>query len=312
MFSRKQVLQFRNVDMAHVIQSVSTMLRQLVGEHIKFDTECAANLPPIHADRSMIEQVIVNLTINARDAMPRGGRVCIGSCPVTIDAAAAAANPDARPGQFVCLTVADTGCGMDARALSHLFEPFFTTKEVGKGTGLGLATVYGIVRQHRGWIDVQSEVNVGTTFKIYFPVSEHLAANQTETTAKPEVPQGTETILLAEDEAALRGTIADALGLQGYRVLVADSGPAALEIWRREQAKVELLLTDIVMPGGMMGTDLATQLKRENPRLKVIFTTGYSPGMAAVQHSLQEGVNFLPKPYSPTRLAEVIRTCLDG
>ncbi|HVV69998.1 MAG TPA: ATP-binding protein, partial [Verrucomicrobiae bacterium] len=164
-FSRKQLLQFRNVEIGEVIRSVSSMLRQLVGEHISLETECAAGLPPVFADRGMIEQVIVNLTVNARDAMPRGGRIVVQSGLVTFTEAEVSCHPEGRPGEFVCLSVADNGCGMDANILAHLFEPFFTTKEVGKGTGLGLATVYGIVKQHQGWIDVKSQVNTGTTFR---------------------------------------------------------------------------------------------------------------------------------------------------
>jgi nitrogen-specific signal transduction histidine kinase/CheY-like chemotaxis protein len=312
MFSRKQILQFRNVELGHVVQSVSGMLRQLVGEHITVETDCATGLPPVYADRGMIEQIIVNLAVNARDAMPRGGRISLHSSGVTLEAERVTASPEARPGQFACLAITDTGCGMDAQALSHLFEPFYTTKEVGKGTGLGLATVYGIVKQHRGWIEVQSEVNVGTAFRIYFPFSNQRTPQKPETSSGTLDHRGTETVLLAEDEPSLREMVADVLRFQGYRVLLAGSGPAALALWQREGGKVDLLLTDIVMPGGMMGTELASELKRTNPQLKVIFTTGYSPGIAGARCSLQEGVNFLPKPYSPGRLAEIIRQCLDA
>ena len=311
-FSRKQVMQLRNVELGDVIRSVSSMLRQLVGEHIILETKCAAGLLPVSADRGMVEQVIVNLTINARDAMPRGGRVLLQATPVTLESDGPRAHPEARAGRFVCLKVADTGCGMDARALSHLFEPFYTTKEPGKVTGLGLASVYGIVKQHQGWIEVQSQLNTGTTFQIFFPVSDQAAPGAPEAKAEPARRSGNETILLAEDDASLREIVSDLLGLHGYRVLATASGPAALEVWRREGNRVDLLLTDMVMPGGMMGTDLATELKRTNPNLKVLYTTGYSPGGAAVQYSFQEGVNFLPKPYSPTALAEVVRKCLDS
>ncbi|HWX21933.1 MAG TPA: response regulator [Candidatus Binatia bacterium] len=310
-FSRKQILQFRNVQLGEVIQSVSAMLRQLVGEHIVFETDCPPNLPPIYADRGMIEQIVVNLTINARDAMPRGGRLLLGSSLVTLDGVAAKAHPESRPGQFVCLTVADTGCGMDAQALGHLFEPFFTTKEIGKGTGLGLATVYGIVKQHRGWIEVQSQLQLGTTFHIYFPLSQQTVPQPPEAKAGPPDCSGTETILLAEDEPTLREMVAEVLGLLGYRVLVASSGPAALAVWHQQKGEIDMLLTDIVMPGGMMGTDLAVQLRKSNPALKVIFTTGYSPGMTGAHQSLREGVNFLPKPYAPGKLSELVRNCLD-
>jgi two-component system cell cycle sensor histidine kinase/response regulator CckA len=207
--------------------------------------------------------------------------------------------------------VADTGCGMDNQALSHLFEPFFTTKEVGKGTGLGLATVYGIIKQHQGWIDVQSECGVGTTFRIYFPVSIQHTSGLPESKAELPKRNGTETILIAEDETPLRQMVSEVLHIHGYQVIEAASGPAALEAWRHERNRVDLLLTDMVMPGGMMGSDLAAELKRNNPQLKVIYTTGYSPTATGDQDSLREGVNFLAKPYSPDKLAEIVRKCLD-
>jgi signal transduction histidine kinase len=312
MFSRKQIMQFRNVELGEVIRSVSGMLRQLVGEHISLETDCAVGLPPIYADRGMIEQVIVNLTVNARDAMPKGGRVILQSSAITLNEEKLRPASDARPGKFVCLSVSDTGCGMDKQALTHLFEPFFTTKEVGKGTGLGLATVYGIIKQHQGWIDVQSEVGLGTVFRIFFPVSAHTAPRAAE--PKVELPKrrGTETILIAEDEAPLREMVSEILHIHGYQVIEAGSGPAALDAWQREPSRIDLLLTDMVMPGGMMGSDLAAELKRSNPQLKVIYTTGYSPGPANGRDTLHEGVNFLAKPYSPDKLAEIVRKCLDA
>lgn len=311
MFSRKQILQFRNVDLGDVIRSVSGMLRQLVGEQVVLETECDKGLPPVFADRGMIEQVTVNLALNARDAMPRGGQVKLRCREVNLDETVVKPDSDARPGRFVCFTVSDTGCGIDAEGLTHLFEPFYTTKEAGKGTGLGLATVFGIVKQHQGWIEVQSQVNVGTTFCLYFPVSSQSCQKAADAPELVMQPTGNETILLAEDESSLREMVEEILKLQGYRVLTAASGPAALEVWHREERRIDLLLTDMVMPGGMMGTDVAAELRRTNPDLKVIYTTGYSPGVAGTMHSLEEGVNFLPKPYSPNRLAGIIRKCLD-
>ncbi|HZR15877.1 MAG TPA: response regulator [Verrucomicrobiae bacterium] len=312
LFSRKQVLQFRNVELGDVVRSVSGMLRQLVGEHIFLETECQKSLPPIFADRGMLEQVTVNLTLNARDAMSRGGRIRLACCDVTLGPSDVRPDSDARPGRFVRFTVSDTGCGIDAEGLSHLFEPFYTTKEAGKGTGLGLATVFGIVKQHQGWIEVESTVNVGTTFNLFFPVSSQASQKAAETSEHTARPTGTETILLAEDEPSLRDMVHEVLSLHGYHVLTAGTGPAALEAWHREERRIDLLLTDLVMPGGMMGTDVAAELRRTNPELKVIFTTGYSPGMARAQHLLEEGINFLPKPYSPNKLAEIVRTCLDS
>ena len=319
LFSRKQILQFRNVDLGDVIHSVSGMLRQLVGEHVALETECPKGLPPVFADRGMIEQVTVNLTLNARDAMPNGGTVKLVCRETVVDAAALKPDSDARPGRFVCFSVSDNGSGIDAEGLTHLFEPFYTTKEAGKGTGLGLATVFGIVKQHQGWIEVQSQVNVGTTFSLYFPVADKGGAKLLEIPEALSQPRGTETILLAEDEPSLREMVEEVLRLQGYRVLTAESGPAALEVWHRERQRIDLLLTDMVMPGGMLGTDVAAELRRANPDLKVIYTTGYSPGSATgyspgsarASHSLEEDVNFLPKPYSPSKLAGIIRKCLD-
>jgi signal transduction histidine kinase len=311
MFSRKQILQFRNVDLGDVIRSVSGMLRQLVGEHIMLETECDKGLTPIFADRGMLEQIILNLTLNARDAMLRGGHIKLACKEVTVEPESVKPDTDARAGRFMRFTVSDTGCGIDAEGLTHLFEPFYTTKEAGKGTGLGLATVFGIVKQHQGWIEVQSQVNVGTTFTLYFPVSSEPVQKPSEPLEPTTQSAGTETILLAEDEPALREMVEEILRLQGYRVLTAASGPAALEVWHREERRIDLLLTDMVMPGGMMGTDVAAELRRANPDLKVIFTTGYSPGVGGTRHALEEGVNFLPKPYSPNKLADIIRKCLD-
>ena len=311
-FSRKQLLQFRNVELSEVIRSVSGMLEQMAGERIILEKQCGESLPPIFADRGMIEQVIVNLTLNARDALPRGGRIILGSSAVTVTEQGAGRHPEARPGRFICLSVTDNGCGMDSQVLSHLFEPFFTTKEVGKGTGLGLATVYGIIKQHQAWIEVQSQVGVGTTFQVFFPISARRPAPEPEHSGKASHTPGTETILIAEDEPSLREMIEEVLSLQGYRVLAANSGPEALAVWRKEKSSIDLLLTDMVMPGGMMGTDVATELKRSNPCLKVIYTTGYSPGTAGVQDSFREGVNLLPKPYAPDTLVALVRKCLDG
>jgi signal transduction histidine kinase len=311
-FSRKQIMQFRNVDLSEVLPSVSGMLRELVGEHITIETDCAAGLPLIYADRGMVEQVVMNLAVNARDAMSHGGRLVFQSSPVTVTPEMAEINPDARPGLFVRLAVSDTGCGINPEALVHLFEPFFTTKEVGKGTGLGLATTYGIVKQHQGWIEVRSRPGAGTTFYIYFPPAAEASAPPLA--PKPETPSrhGTETILVAEDEPTLREMVSDILTQHGYHVLEASSGPAALEVWRREHSRIDLLLTDMVMPGGMTGTELAEELHHSNPSLKVIYTTGYSPGSTGLQDAINQGVNLLPKPFSPNALAQYVRECLDA
>jgi CheY-like chemotaxis protein len=260
----------------------------------------------------MIEQILLNLTLNARDAISREGVVSVRAGAVTLAAGQLPANSDARPGRFVCLAVSDNGCGIEPQAMGHLFEPFFTTKEVGKGTGLGLATVYGIIKEHEGWIEVHSEVGAGATFRCYFPASEQAGEQPVPVEAKPACRLGNETILLAEDDATLRQMMSENLAHLGYRVVASDSGPSAMEASRREDGRIDLLLTDLVMPGGMRGPDLAEELKRTNPKLKIIYTTGYSPGVAGNLTALQEGVNFLPKPYPPDKLAEIVRRCLDG
>ncbi len=314
LFSRKQVMQPRTVALNDIVSNITPMLQRLIGEAIQFEFIPAPGLPAIVADPGMIEQVMANLSVNARDAMPAGGRLTVGICQRTLDPVAAVLNPDARPGQFVCLTVADTGAGMNQSVLSHLFEPFFTTKAIGKGTGLGLATVYGIVKQHEGWIAVESKVGEGSQFTVYFPVAGKDA--QPGVAPPVELPlsgaKREATILVAEDEPALRELVVSILELCGYRVYQAGTGVEAIKVWRQHKEEIDLLLTDMVMPQGISGRQLAQQLQAENPNLKVIFTSGYSPGIAGKDIAILEGFNFLPKPYPPGRLAQVVRECLDA
>jgi CheY-like chemotaxis protein len=312
MFSRKQVMQFYPLDLNDVIGNATGMLRRLVGEHITVDFQPEPGLPAVKADHGMIEQVLMNLVVNARDAMPKGGRVLISTCIRELNREASFLDPEPRLGHFICLRFADTGCGMDASVLNHLFEPFFTTKDVGKGTGLGLASVYGIVKQHRGWIEVESAVGQGTTFQIFLPIS--VRPVQKLDAAPPEEPSrpGKETILIAEDEAPLRQIVAKVLSRQGYTVLEAASGREALRLSEGRIQSVDLLLTDMVMPEGVMGRELAERLRELNPRLKVIFTSGYSPDMAGKEFSPADRGSFLPKPYSPGTLTHLVRECLDS
>jgi CheY-like chemotaxis protein len=219
-------------------------------------------------------------------------------------------DPERRAGDFVCLSFGDTGIGMDTTILSRIFEPFFTTKPVGKGTGLGLSTVFGIVRQHHGWLEVESKPNEGTRFRIYFPASS-IRAEKIAPPVESALPNGRETVLVAEDEEVLRQMVVQVLRIQGYTVLEAGSGADALQVWERAERPVDLLLTDMVMPGGIMGSELAERLLTRSPNLKVIYTSGYSPGMAGKDLSLMEGRNFLPKPYSIGKLAQFVRQCLD-
>jgi PAS domain S-box-containing protein len=311
MFSRKQVMQFRHLALNDILRNSIKMLERLVGEHVLIEFHPQEMLPAIHADGSMMEQIAMNLAVNARDAMPNGGRLSIATSLETIHRAPTPMDPEARAGEFIRLTFADSGTGMDTQILSRIFEPFFTTKPVGKGTGLGLSTVFGIVRQHQGWLEVDSKPSQGTTFRIYFPSSRE-AAEKAEIVVDTALRQGRETVLVAEDEDALRQMVVQVLKIQGYRVLEAASGRDALHVWEQADRPVDLLLTDMVMPGGIMGSELAQRLTTQCPRLKVIYTSGYSPGMAGRDASLLEGRNFLPKPYSIGKLAQFVRECLDN
>jgi CheY-like chemotaxis protein len=244
--------------------------------------------------------------------MPKGGQLSLSTASVEIDEGYASRHPGSRPGVFVCLTVADTGCGMDRQTLDRIFEPFFSTKEVGKGTGLGLATAYGIVNQHRGWIEVTSQPGSGTTFKIYFPVT----ARQNDITGTTfatlqSVRGGKETILLVEDEPMLRKLVREVLGRYEYRVVEADCGIEALKAWDEHDGRIDLLLTDMVMPEGITGSELATQLRKRKPELKVIFTSGYSEEVMG-KDSNQSGIAFIAKPYLPPQLAQLVRQSLDN
>jgi signal transduction histidine kinase/CheY-like chemotaxis protein len=319
MFSRKQVMQPRHINLNEIILNLGPMLQGLLGDSVTYQFFPGADLPALYVDIGMIEQVLLNLIINARDAMPNGGRLTISTSQQTLDPVAVVLNPEARPGRFVCLTVTDTGCGMDQATLSHIFEPFFTTKEVGKGTGLGLATVYGILKQHEGWAVVESHVGVGSTFTVFLPdagkgpaVIAPPSPTDTQNTTRQAMASGTETILVAEDEPVLRELVVNILEFCGYKIYQAESGPAAIKVWEAHRDEIKLLLTDMVMPGGMSGRQLAEQLQKENPRLKVIYTSGYSPGMAGKDIALLEGFNFLAKPYPPSKLAQVVRESLDG
>jgi CheY-like chemotaxis protein len=253
----------------------------------------------------------MNLAVNARDAMPNGGQLTFRTSRVQIEAQHLRANPEVSVGEYVCLSVTDTGCGMDAATLGHLFEPFFTTKEVGKGTGLGLATVYGIVKQHKGWLEVSSQVGQGSTFRVYLPAID--GAEVASPTASPPqtlAPPGKGTLLLVEDEKALRRLARRVLEKNGYRVHEASSGADALKTWVSRASKIDLLITDMVMPGGVGGRELAERLQTEDPNLKVLYTSGYSVEMVGSGFLLQEGINFLPKPYLPIVLTNAVAGCL--
>jgi signal transduction histidine kinase/HAMP domain-containing protein/ActR/RegA family two-component response regulator len=312
MFSRKNVMQSRLLDLRETVGNMTMLLGRLLGETVALEFQPPAGLPSVQGDPGMIEQVVMNLAVNARDAMPRGGTLTIGIEPMKIDAAYAERRPDARPGHFLRLRVADTGTGMDSVTLGRIFEPFFTTKEVGKGTGLGLATVYGIVKQHEGWIEVNSEPGKGTTFDVFFPASEQTAApGKQESAPNGPVAGGTETILIVEDEEILREMACDILKDCGYHLLEASTGKEALDVWRKGASKIDLLLTDMVMPDGISGVDLAERLLVDRPDLKIIFTSGYTSAEISAELLSRSQAHFLQKPYSHTTLARAVRDCLD-
>jgi len=312
MFSRKQVMQPANRDLNDVIAQMTRMLQRILGEDVSLHSISTPNLPLIYVDTGMVEQVLLNLAVNSRDAMPKGGQLMIMTGKEVLNEEQASENPDAAPGTYVCLTVSDTGQGIAPEDLPRIFEPFFTTKEVGKGTGLGLATVYGIVKQHRGWITVTSELNRGTSFRIYFPAALDAKAEIKNAAPIAELPRGTETVLVVEDEPSVRVLVAAMLQHCGYTVFQAQSGRSAISVWRENKNQIDLLLTDIIMPDGMSGCDLARQLQAEEPGLKVVYTSGYSGDAAGKGLQLIEGVNFLKKPYLPEELARILRSRLDA
>jgi two-component system cell cycle sensor histidine kinase/response regulator CckA len=312
-FSRKQVLQPRVLNLCELVQRTKKMLGRLIGEKFEVEVHCELDPLSVRADEGGVEQILMNLVLNARDAMPNGGVVSISTALVTLDAAAAAKNSEARAGRFVCLRVSDHGSGMTPQVLSRIFDPFFTTKDIGKGTGLGLSTIHGIVKQHEGWVEVVSEIGKGSTFNVYLPACANAPANSTpaEKPAAPADGKG-ETILVVEDEIAVRELACMALRKRGYNVLHASNGPSAIEVWQKNSGPVDLLLTDMVMPNGMSGGELAKDLIARNPKLKIIYTSGYSPEILKQDSLLTQGINFLPKPYDLPALLKAVRLCLDG
>jgi PAS domain S-box-containing protein len=313
MFSRKQMIQIKVLNLNELLHNLENMLSRMLGEDLSLETRYLENLPCIEADIGMMEQVLLNLAVNSRDAMPTGGKLTVATTCAFINEAYARQNSEARPGRFVCVSVTDTGCGIDAKALQKIFEPFYSTKEVGKGTGLGLATVYGIVKQHRGWIEVDSRIGVGTTFKIFLPASSKKVAAAPEATAKTAEPVrgGKEKILIVEDETGLREIVQQILEKYSYNVVAASCGAEAIKMWEEHSGKFDLLLTDMIMPGGMTGRELAEELKKRKIDLKVIYTSGYSPDLIG-KDLVMENVTIVSKPYLPSHLARTIRETLDA
>lgn len=308
-YSRKQIIQRRSLALNQVVEQTVGMLRRIIGEHIALDMQLAPDLPPIFADSSSVDQVIMNLALNARDAMPDGGKLTIQTSLAEIDEAACDRNAEAQLGQHICLAIKDTGYGMDNSTVARIFEPFFTTKGPGQGTGMGLATVYGVLKQHGGWIEVESAPGRGTTVRSFFPLCSDAQATEP---CKPErqphqsAPNESITILVVEDEDMLREFVCDALGALGYRVLAAANGRAALDLWAKHRDEIDLLLTDVVMPESISGRELAHTLLMDKPHLKVIFTSGYSAELIGSDFEREKRHAFLPKPYMPDRLAQTV------
>jgi PAS domain S-box-containing protein len=313
MFSRRSVLSRKHLDLNEVVANLIRMLRRLIGEHIDLRFDARSALPPVDADAGMLEQVIMNLVVNARDAMPKGGRITLATAVTDLTEADTLGQAARRPGRFVCLSVDDTGTGMDSETVARVFEPFFTTKEAGQGTGLGLATVHGIVAQHQGWVEVESWPGVGSTFRVLLPAADHAAVEAEAALRLDAAPieRGRETILLVEDEAGLRRTLARSLTELGYHIIEAGNGQEAMALWKRHGRDVDLLFTDVVMPEGMTGLELAERLRAMRPGLKSVISSGYSAEAVQGGRLAAPDLVYLPKPYEIRQLAKVIRDTLN-
>ena len=312
MFSRKKKMQPEPLNLNAVINQLGSMLHRLLGEDIALDIQTGGLPLTIHADPVMMEMVLLNLAVNARDAMPEGGRLSIRSESVEFKTGEIHGPAKVNSGSFACVCVEDTGSGIAPEVLPHLFEPFFTTKEVGKGTGLGLASAYGIVKQHQGWIEVDSQPGCGARFKIFLPLQTAPSGAEPALPPNARDTTGDETILLVEDDRALRRLARTVILRHGYRVHEASSGVEALSIWGEHGTEINLVLTDMVMPGGISGRELGERLRLEKDNLKIIYTSGYSQDAFRQNLCLNEGVNFLAKPYHADHLMQTIRRALDG
>jgi|CZKM01.1.fsa_nt_gi two-component system cell cycle sensor histidine kinase/response regulator CckA len=312
-FSHKQPVRFKPIELSAALQGLTKMLGRLIGEPYQLRLDCAADLPAIRADEGNVEQIVINLTLNARDAMSDGGTIRVATSLAVFDEAGARSRLEARPGQFVCLAVSDSGCGMSPEVLGRIFDPFYTTKDVGKGTGLGLSTVHGIVQQHAGWIEVASQVGQGSTFKVFLPVWEGTpVAPSAEAASGPALTHASgEAVLIVEDEAIVREAARLALERGGYRVFEAGDGPEALALWERCPVRIDLLVTDMVMPHGVSGGALARVLQARDHHLRALYTSGYSSELIREDLRLSHGTNFLRKPYDPPGLLKAVRRCLD-
>ena len=311
-FSRRQVMALELVDLCEVVSNLSKMLNRILGEDISMQLRLPAGLPRIQADAGMIEQVLLNLAVNSRDAMPKGGVLTIEVSLQKITDAPLPPSANAIPGDYLCLRVTDTGCGIAPEHLPHVFEPFFTTKDVGKGTGLGLATAYGIVQQHKGWVLVTTKMGQGSTFEVFLPALDQSVPSTSKPAVAQRTPGGTETVLVVEDDDGVRTLVQGVLEDCGYKVFTAAHGQQAMELWRQNRDQIHLLFTDIVMPGGINGKDLANLFKADRPRLKIILSSGYNQKLQGEDLQASEGKYYLAKPYNPSRLVAMVRDCLDS
>jgi signal transduction histidine kinase/ActR/RegA family two-component response regulator len=313
-FSRRSIPQPRALDLNEIVTGLGKMLQRLVGEHVRVQLKLAPRPLLTRADAGMLDQVLMNLVVNARDALDEGGRVVIETSPASIGAHEVHQFDEVAPGPYVCVRVSDNGRGIPPDALPHIFEPFFTTKEHGKGTGLGLSTVFGIVKQHQGVVSVSSDVGVGTTVTILLPAIEGRSVTAAGPSAQPEVRGGTESILVVEDEDQVRELVQRLLEMHGYRVTVVRNGVEALALLAQGDVAegFDLLLTDIIMPGGVSGRDLAQRLRQDRPHTRVVFMSGYTGELSRDDLALVAGAGFLQKPFGRAALLECVRASLDG
>jgi nitrogen-specific signal transduction histidine kinase/CheY-like chemotaxis protein len=312
-FARRQILEPRNLNLNQSVQDVMSLLDKVIGKDIEIKTALAADLAAVRADPTQIEQVLMNLCINSRDAMPKGGRIIIETSNARFSEEDCRHSAGLLPGHFGEIRVIDTGAGMDATTRERIFEPFFTTKGTGKGTGLGLATVYGIVKQHSGFILVESEPGSGSTFRIFIPVSVGAAPSEVPTALSSNVPVrgGRETVLLADDHEGQREMAQSVLAAQGYRILLANDGEEAVRVFRANHDRIALVVLDVIMPW-KSGSEVFMAIRELNPAVPIMFATGYSNELATLADLAQRGVTILQKPYSPSVLCRRVRELLDG
>ncbi|MFZ0213696.1 MAG: response regulator [Candidatus Acidiferrales bacterium] len=309
-FARRQTLEPRNIDLNVAVRDVTGLLSKVIGSNIEITLNLAANLPAVRADSTQAGQVIMNLCLNARDAMPQGGQLEIHTAAVEVDEAMCHCHKDAKPGAYARLGVRDTGTGMDAATLERIFEPFFTTKEIGKGTGLGLATVYGIVKQHNGFMEVKSKIGCGTEFSLFFPVCEQDEPAEEKTKPRSVIRRGQETVLIVEDHEGLREIDSATLAALGYTIRIARDGEEAVKEFHAHRSEIALVLLDVVLPK-LSGPNVYAHINAESPDIPVVFVTGYSADTEILRTVREKGLPFLQKPYSPRDLAQKIRDTLD-